>query len=669
MPPESFSKNIGPSFDHVPLILAPAGNRAAFLAALAAGADAIYCGLKSFSARMEAKNFDIAELTRLTMLAHRKNTQVYVALNSLVKPDELKLAAKLIYDLTHKVCPDALIVQDLAFLEMAGQMGFKGALHLSTLANVTFPAALAWIKRKFNVKRVVVPRELSVDEIKAMAAGCPEDLDLEAFVHGALCYGVSGRCYWSSWFGGKSGLRGRCVQPCRRLYRQGKERLRYFSCKDLSIDVLAKVLKGIDAVRVWKIEGRKKGPHYVFYTVSAYQLLRDHHHESCRKRDALGLLEQALGRPNTHYNFLSQRPQNPLDHDSQTGSGLLLGRVQGGRKPFLVPRIALMPGDVLRVGYEDQKYHNIQRVGIHIPKKGRLYLKIGKESGAVNGAPVFLTDRRETALNGMIKGLEEEFEAIAIPSGSFSNGINIKLSFRNRAKEKSIDVEVSRHQRRKSKKLKGDTGLWLSQKSLSDCSKTEGRKKWWWLPPVIWPVDQDQVSADIERVIAMGGRKFVLNAPWQMAFFSSAKDFDLWAGPFCNISNPLALNALKKAGFNGAVISPELGKADYEKMARDTPLNLGIVISGLWPLCISRIIADTMSTSALFSSPKGEGAWVKLIGNNYWVYPDWCLDLNEKRGWLEKIGYRLFVHFNESVPPNISMKKRSGVWNWEVGLR
>ena len=124
---------------------------------------------------------------------------------------------------------------------------------------------------------------------------CPKDLKLETFIHGALCYGVSGRCYWSSYYGGKSGLRGRCVQPCRRLYTQGGESARFFSCSDLSVDVLVKVLMSIPEVTTWKIEGRKKGPHYVFYTVKAYQMLRDHGKDPKIKKDALAMLERGTG--------------------------------------------------------------------------------------------------------------------------------------------------------------------------------------------------------------------------------------------------------------------------------------------------------------------------------------------------------------------------------------
>ena len=237
----------------LPSIMAPAGNKASFLAAVAAGADAIYCGLKLFSARMEAKNFSLQELQPLVELAHSNGIRVHVTLNSLLKPDDLNVAGNLIKELESRVRPDGLIVQDLATIPLVQQAGFSGEIHLSTLANVSFAKALTLVRQKLRVDRVVLPREFTIDEIKTVARGCPPDLKLEVFIHGALCYGVSGRCYWSSYLGGKSGLRGRCVQPCRRLYHQNGRTHRFFSCRDLSIDVLVKVLLAVPKVKTWKM--------------------------------------------------------------------------------------------------------------------------------------------------------------------------------------------------------------------------------------------------------------------------------------------------------------------------------------------------------------------------------------------------------------------------------
>ncbi|MDO5483916.1 MAG: peptidase U32 family protein, partial [Desulfovibrionaceae bacterium] len=319
-----------------PEILAPAGDTACFLAALGAGADAIYLGLKHFSARMQAENFSLTELSRLTDLAHAENVRVYVAMNTLVKPAESAAAYRLIHRLAQQVRPDGLIIQDLALLDLARQAGFEGGLFLSTLANLTHPEALMQAA-DLGANRVILPRELSIDEIRRMGEACPPGLDLECFVHGALCYCVSGRCYWSSYMGGKSGLRGRCVQPCRRVYRQGGPAIqalwqqaqekkgeagqhrkpaapsspprpqksmprskehsgRFFSCLDLSLDVLAKTLLDIPHLVSWKIEGRKKGPHYVYHVVTAYRILRDNPGDAKARKYAEEVLEMALGR-------------------------------------------------------------------------------------------------------------------------------------------------------------------------------------------------------------------------------------------------------------------------------------------------------------------------------------------------------------------------------------
>jgi len=649
-----------------PEILAPAGNKTAFLAALAAGADAVYCGMKHFSARMAAANFSAGELAPLAAMAREKNVKVYVAFNALIKSDELNRAGRLLDQLNRQVRPDALIVQDLALVQLAKQVGYSGELHLSTLSNVSFPSALKLAHQKLGVNRIVLPRELNIDEIKAVASACPDGLGLEVFVHGALCYAVSGRCYWSSYLGGKSGLRGRCVQPCRRVYDQKNQRKRFFSCQDLSLDVLVKVLLSIPEVRAWKIEGRKKGPHYIFHTVEAYRLLRDRGNDPEMKRTALNRLAMALGRSGTHYNFLPQRPQNPVRTDDQTGSGFLVGRVKGtGKKPFMTPGEALMPGDVLRIGYEDEAWHTVVRIGRHIPKRGRYHLKPLAAKGPVKGIPVFLLDRRETALEEMISGLEDELAKNPIPE-IHPSAFNARSAKPSRKRTKVIDLKVYRTL--DNVKLRGQTGVWFpieAQKRLPD----RHRYLWWWLPPVIWPDGEAEFQRRLDQILKKGARNFVLNAPWQATFFPSQENLNLWAGPFCNTANPLAIQALASLGFKGVIVSPELGQADIVQLPKQSPLPLGIVISGNWPLCVSRTLAEQVKTGKPFASPRGEQSWVRKYATDYWVYPNWKLDLRARQGLLERAGYGLFVDLVEPVPKEVKLKKRKGVWNWDVQLQ
>jgi len=648
-----------------PLILAPAGSRDAFLAALAAGADAVYCGLKAFSARMAAQNFSVAELAALTRLAHARGVRVHVALNTLLRPGDLDPAGSLLAQLEKQVQPDALIFQDPAVPALARQAGLGAELHLSTLANLSFPLGLEGVHRQLGVSTVVLPRELSVDEIKAMALVCPPGLALEVFVHGALCYAVSGRCYWSSWFGGKSGLRGRCVQPCRRYYTQGGAGRKFFSCQDLSLDVLVKVLAGIPAVRVWKIEGRKKGPHYVYYTTRAYRLLRDQGRDPQSKRTALALLERSLGRRGTHYHFLPQRPQNPIPADGRTGSGLFVGKTRAEQQALsLAPREALLPGDVLRLGFEDETAHAIQRVGKFVPKGGRLILKSGKPGPAHKGLPVFLIDRREKALADMLAELER---ALAPPRAAAVPAFQTRLPTAPRGKTDAIEIQIHRLPVRPPKKEAA--GCWISAGALQATSPGAAKRLWWWLPPVVWPDSEKLLGQQVAELLGWGAGHFVLNAPWQTVFFPQGARLEMWAGPFCNIANPLALQTLAGAGFSGAVVSPELSGREFLGLPPLSPLPLGIVLAGHWPLCISRVVDAGLALQQPFESPKGEQAWVKRHEGQYWVYPGWRLDLTAKKAELRRAGYRLLIHLNEPVPQPVRLKQRPGLWNWDLGLQ
>jgi len=651
--------------------LAPAGNRDSFLAALAAGADAVYCGLKDFSARMAAVNFTIAELAQLTRLAHKQGRKVYIAFNALLTPKDMQRSAELIDQLTHDVQPDALIFQDLAIIELARQTGFKGELHLSTLANVSFSASLQLIKNDLGVDRVVLPRELTIDEIKTVARVCPPGLSLEVFIHGALCYAVSGRCYWSSYLGGKSGLKGRCVQPCRRLYTQKKLTGRFFACTDFSLDVLCRLLLQIPQVNTWKIEGRKKGPHYVYYTVLAYRMLRDNSGDSQSKKAALGLLDMALGRSGTHYHFLPQHRHSPIPVTGQTGSGLLLGRVRkSGSGLYFRPAVELLPNDLLRFGYEDERGHGRMRVKKYVPRKGRLDIKTASGASPSPGAPVFLTDRREKALDQKISQMQAALNPLPALHTSASSFQFAQPEIRrtNHITKRSTSFEMNVYRRPDGQHPAKNRGIWLSANLKKQVKGLSAVSTWWWLPPVIWPSDENEIRSLAALIISRGGRNFVLNAPWQIGLFKSARGLNLWAGPFNNIANTLALQTLAHLGFQGAIISPELGKDHYLALPLQSPLPLGIVLTGNWPLCISRIIAPGFKIGQPFTSPKGERAWVKTHQGMFWMYPAWELNLRQHKDALTKAGYSVFVNLIEPLPKGVSLKKRPGLWNWKIDL-
>ncbi len=660
---------------HLPEILAPAGDMPAALAAFAAGADAVYLGLKNFSARMQAENFSLTDLSQLTGLARAEKRRVYVALNSILKPGDLDAAGRLIARLERGPKPDALIVQDLGCVELARQVGFSGEIHLSTLANITHPAGLA-AARALGAARAIAPREASIDELRTLADACPDGFGLETFIHGALCYCVSGRCYWSSYMGGKSGLRGRCVQPCRRVYKLRQHEGRFFSCTDLSLDVLVKTLMTIPKILSWKIEGRKKGPYYVFNTVTAYRMLRDHGDDPQARKDACSLLGMALGRPASHARFLPQRGEDPVAPHDQTSSGLLAGKISFDKvgNPVLKPRFELLPKDFLRIGIEDEAWHSTLPVTRRTPKGGTLTLRVARHKIPKSGTSVFLIDRRDPDLTRLLGDWAERLgRAKAVPEQAIEFTAALPKPVNVRAEKRlEIILSASLPQGRESKEfIKPGTvlGLWLSPKTSRECSRTLHNRISWWLPPVIWPDEEALWQKLVREVSRNGGRHFVLNAPWQISLFENGRgNMNFTAGPFCNVSNPAAVAVLAGMGFTAAMVSPELAAEDILALPKQSCLPLGILLDGFWPVGVSRYGGGGMiKADAVLASPKGETFWTRRYGGNTWIYPGWPLELTAKRPELEQAGYSTFVHMREHPPEDLQIR-RSSQFNWDVGL-
>lgn len=253
-------------------ILAPAGDKNSALAAINSGADAIYLGLKQFSARSSANNFDIAELKDIINRAAIFGVKVHVAMNTLVKQDEVEGFLSAVKEVWNAGA-DAIIMQDI-FLGRAVHEAFPQIiLHLSTQAGVCneYGARLA---KEFGFLRAILARETAFEDIQKIA----KIIETEVFVQGALCTCFSGQCYLSSFAGGNSGNRGRCKQPCRKLYsidRPGFEEKAYrLSPSDLCAG--EDILKFREAgVYSFKIEGRMRRPEYVAAAVSYYRALLD----------------------------------------------------------------------------------------------------------------------------------------------------------------------------------------------------------------------------------------------------------------------------------------------------------------------------------------------------------------------------------------------------------
>ena len=256
-------------------ILAPAGGQNSALAAINAGADAIYLGLDKFSARSSAENFNLEKFAELCGYAHLFGVKVHVALNTVVKNVELESFLKSAVEVWNNGA-DAIIIQDIFLGKYLKENFPQIKLHLSTQAGTCniYGAKLA---KEFGFDRVILARETKLSDIEEIS----KIIETEAFVQGALCTCFSGQCYMSSFAGGNSGNRGRCKQPCRKLYsidRNGFEEEAYrLSLSDLCVGEDIKKL--IDAgVTSFKIEGRMRRPEYVAAAVSYYRNIVDGKH-------------------------------------------------------------------------------------------------------------------------------------------------------------------------------------------------------------------------------------------------------------------------------------------------------------------------------------------------------------------------------------------------------
>lgn len=245
-------------------ILAPAGSMESVVAAVRSGADAVYVGAKDFSARASAENFTVDEIKSVTAYCRERDVKVYLTLNTLVFDSELKEALSLCQN-AYKAGIDGVIVQDLGLATLIKKSMPALPLHASTQLSVHTPAGAKALK-DLGFSRVVLSRELSKAEIKEIADAV--DIELEVFVHGALCMSVSGQCYFSAMLGSRSGNRGRCAQPCRLPFKVKGGNGYALSLKDSSLVSYLRELEKM-GVKSAKIEGRMKRAEYVSAAVRA----------------------------------------------------------------------------------------------------------------------------------------------------------------------------------------------------------------------------------------------------------------------------------------------------------------------------------------------------------------------------------------------------------------
>ena len=306
-------------------LLAPAQNLACAKAAIIYGADAVYIGANSFGARKNASN-NLEDIKELVNFAHKYNVKIYVTVNTILNDNELKEAEKLINEL-YKIKVDALIIQDMGLL---GLNLPPIELHASTQCNIRTLEKVKFFE-DIGIKRAVLARELSLEKIKEIKQNT--NIELECFIHGALCVSYSGNCYMSAYIGGRSANRGECAQACRKKYSITDEKGNFIikdkyllSLKDLCLKDYIKEL--VDTgVKSFKIEGRLKDETYVKNVVLYYRKLLD---EFDKTSDGVILsdfepdINKTFNRGYTTY-FIEKNKYDIFNFDTPKSTGEFLG--------------------------------------------------------------------------------------------------------------------------------------------------------------------------------------------------------------------------------------------------------------------------------------------------------------------------------------------------------
>lgn len=269
-----------------PEVLAPAGDRERLEAALRFGADAVYLGGKMFNMRTGTKSFTQEELAEAVKLVHQQGKRLYLTCNTLLNNEEVEQLPRYLAEV-HEIGVDAAIVSDMGVLMTAHRKIQDLELHISTQAGVTNWLTAMELYR-LGARRVVLARELPLSEIEGVCSRVPEDMDVEVFVHGAMCVNFSGRCLLSQYLTGRDANRGACTQPCRWKYALMEEKRpgQYYpveedgkysyimNAKDLClIEHLDRLAEA--GVTSFKIEGRAKSAYYTAVTVGAYRTATD----------------------------------------------------------------------------------------------------------------------------------------------------------------------------------------------------------------------------------------------------------------------------------------------------------------------------------------------------------------------------------------------------------
>lgn len=548
-------------------LLAPARDLDALKAAFDAGADAVYLGLKDFSARKRAKNFSFEELLTAEAIKRSLNKKIYIALNTLIFQNDIPNLIEIIAFLeTLKV--DALIIQDYGIYELLQTFNINIPLHASTQMGTKNHRQVNFLK-KLGFKRAVLERQLTLKEIESIKK--QTDMELEVFIHGAICYSLSGCCFFSKGFSDRSGNRGDCMQPCRFPFisKEGTN-IHPFSTKDLNgLAVVSALYKlGITSV---KIEGRMKGTDYIFPVVSAYRKVIDFAKKgltiSNKELDAIlnELSYATLSRQGEKGFFFFDKKSNLLGNPS---TGIAIGTVKNTTTTslFFKTSFEIHVGDSIRI--EDESGN----IRLKLPVKA-IYLQNQKVRLAEKGSYIGIPSNTALIKKGFLIYLVHRREGYK-PKKTKTPPITIK-DYKDRGIElkKLFNDYLSTLPRYTS--LKVQSLAFSLEKHLYSI----GKEVYYFIPPTVY-----ESELYFYNNIAQSGVKGVISSHPSETLLNC--DFTCIGSFFLYATNVFAIKFFERLGIEGLSISLELKKIEFDTIKNFFPFWIS------WrnvPLAISRI--------------------------------------------------------------------------------
>lgn len=660
-------------------LLAPAGNFDCLIAAVQSGADAVYLSGKAFGARSFADNFDNPQLEEAVDYCHIRNTKVYVTVNTLVSDSEMPALNEYLVFLNN-IGVDAIIVQDMGVIQLAGEIVPELPIHASTQMTVHNSNGVELLE-ELGVKRVVLSREVSLKNIKKIAE--KTNAELEVFAHGALCMCYSGQCLMSSIIGGRSGNRGKCAQPCRLPYsiNDGKTKKFFMSLKDLcSINYISKLSEiGVTSL---KIEGRMKGAAYVAAVVGIYRKYIDNPHPA-EKAD-VELLDRIFNRGGVTAGYLTgktgkemfalDKPDNPYLKASSTLEQALLNKIKTENRKMLVkcdvkirreahPMISVSGGNVSVDFVSDTVTEKAKKLPLTTETVSAQLRKTGGTPFDICSLNIELDEGAFVTvgtLNSMRRAAFEKFEkeyaksfkrqAEAVNTADFADvaGVNVQCEF---------VCEVTSFEQLMAVKNEDFTKFYIPlhiiEQNISEIEKIKN-KTVIVLPSITHEDCLKNVNNRAEKLLKRGFFAVLASNISHIKHFS---DYKVYGGFRLNIYNSDALSFYKKLGLQAAELSPELNLRQIQKIKK--VFSVQTMVYGRLPLmlCENCIIQNGSKCSC-----EGNNSITDRMGMVFPVIKDGSecrsVVLNCKKTFmgfdiekLKKAGIDLFrIYFTDETP-------------------